>query len=123
MIVGIGVDIIEIERIAEAIDRNENFISKVFSVREREYMQGKKNMAHHAAGMFAAKEAVAKALGTGIRGFSMADVEVVRDEFGKPQVILQGGAKEIAAGFGEYRIRLSISHSRDNAIAYVIIEV
>jgi len=123
VIVGIGVDIIEINRIAEAMERNQNFASKIFSVRERQYMKDKKNKAQHAAGMFAAKEAVSKALGTGIRGFSMTDIEVVRDERGKPNVVLQGGAQKIAASFGDYRIHLSISHNKENAIAYVIIEV
>lgn len=123
MIVGIGVDIIEIKRIEEALERNQSFISKVFSIRERQYMEDKKNRAQHAAGMFAAKEAVGKALGTGIRGFSMIDIEVVRDEIGKPNVVLHGGADKIAAQFGDYRIHLSISHNRDNAIAYVTIEV
>lgn len=123
MIVGIGVDIIEIKRIEEAMERNHNFAAKVFTLKERQYMQDKKTIAQHAAGMFAAKEAVSKALGTGIRGFSMGDIEVVRDELGKPNVILQGAAHQIAANFGEYRIHLSISHSKDNAVAYVLIEV
>jgi holo-[acyl-carrier protein] synthase len=123
VIVGVGVDIIEINRIAEAMERNQNFLSKVFTLKERQYMEGKKNMAQHAAGMFAAKEAVAKALGTGVRGFSMADIEIVRDEMGKPSVLLQAAAAELASKFGDYSIHLSISHSKDNAIAYVIIEV
>lgn len=122
MIIGIGVDIIEIDRIENAINRNENFLCKVFTEAEVDYMKGKKSMLQHAAGMFSAKEAVSKALGTGISGFTLKDIEVVRDSKGKPDVVLQGGAKVIAESYGAYKIHLSISHGRDNAVAYAILE-
>ena len=123
MIIGVGVDIIEIDRIETAINRNESFISKVFCDAEIEYMKDKKSMLQHAAGMFCAKEAVSKALGTGIRGFSMKDIEIGRDENGKPFVTLQGGARAIAEGYGNYKVHLSISHGRDNAVAYAVLEL
>ena len=123
MIIGVGVDIIEIDRIEAAIGRNESFINKVFSDSEIAYMKDKKSMLQHAAGMFCAKEAVSKALGTGISGFSLKDIEVGRDEKGKPQIMLHGGARSIAEAYGDYKIHLSISHGRDNAVAYAVLEL
>lgn len=123
MIVGVGVDIVEIDRISKALNKNGNFISKTFTENEQEYMRGKKSMDQHAAGMFAAKEAVAKALGTGFRGFFLKDIEVIRDDKGKPSIILHNGAKDIAQQLGAYIIHLSISHEKSNAIAYAVLEV
>ncbi len=123
MIVGVGVDIVEIDRISKALSKNGNFISKTFTENEQEYMSGKKSMDQHAAGMFAAKEAVAKALGTGFRGFFLKDIEVIRDDKGKPSIILHNGAEDIAQQLGAYIIHLSISHEKSNAIAYAVLEV
>jgi holo-[acyl-carrier protein] synthase len=123
VIVGVGIDIIEIDRIETAINRNDNFVSKVFCEAEIEYMKGKKAVFQHAAGMFSAKEAVSKALGTGISGFTLKDIEIQREKNGKPFVTLRGGAKKIAENFGSYKIHLSISHGRDNAVAYAVLEV
>ncbi|WP_139903866.1 holo-ACP synthase [Clostridium thermarum] len=123
MIAGVGIDIIEIDRIEAAIKKNNNFINKVFCDSEIEYIVGKKVGAQHAAGMFSAKEAVSKALGTGISGFSLKDIEINRDDKGKPFVKLRGGAKDIAESFGAYKIHLSISHGRDNAVAYAVLEI
>ncbi|MDP4088998.1 MAG: holo-ACP synthase [Bacillota bacterium] len=123
MIKGVGVDIVEIDRIDEAIKRNESFVEKAFCDGEFNYMKGKRSMLQHAAGMFAAKEAVSKALGTGFRGFFLRDVEVRREDNGKPYVVLHNGARELAESFGDYTIHLSISHGRDNAVAYAVLEV
>lgn len=123
MVAGIGVDIIEIDRVEAALKKNDNFLVKVFCKSEIDYMINKKSMLQHAAGMFAAKEAVSKALGSGISGFSLRDIEVRRDQRGKPYVILHNGAKDLAEGFGSYRFHLSISHGRDNAVAYALLEV
>ncbi|MCR3760558.1 holo-ACP synthase [Clostridium felsineum] len=123
MIKGVGVDIIEIERIKRAIDRNNNFIEKLFSDKEKEYITDKKIMAQYIAGRFSAKEAVSKALGTGFRGFGFKDIEIHKDKLGKPIVILNGRAKAIAEDIGDYQIELSISHDRDKAIAYAVMEV
>lgn len=88
MIIGIGVDIIEIERVRQAIQNNKNFLSKLFTERELDYFINRNMNSEVIAGNFAAKEAVSKALGTGIRGFSFKDIEILRNELGKPEVIL-----------------------------------
>jgi holo-[acyl-carrier protein] synthase len=123
MIVGIGVDIVEIRRISEAIHRNNKFLEKVFTELEIIYLKDRRLQPQYAAGRFAAKEAVAKALGTGFRGFGLQDIEIDRTELGKPCVNLRGKAKEIAESFGAYKLHLSISHSEDNAVAYAVLEV
>lgn len=123
MIVGVGVDIIEISRIKDALDKNSLFLEKVYTHNEIEYLKSRNFRPEYAAGRFAAKEAIGKALGTGIFQFSMKDIEIDRNANGKPVVVLRGKAKQVAQKFGEYKINLSISHSRENAIAYAIIEV
>lgn len=123
MIAGIGVDIVEISRISEALHRNNKFLEKVFTELEIKYLQDRKLQPQFAAGRFAAKEAVSKALGTGFRGFGFRDIEIDRTELGKPTVNLKGKAKEIAESFGRYKLHLSISHGQDNAVAYAVLEV
>ena len=122
MVIGIGVDIVEIKRIKEAVDRNDNFIEKLFSKEEIEYFQSRNMRPEYIAGRFAAKEAVSKALGTGFRGFGMKDIVIDRTTLGKPIVVLRGKAKLLAQKSGNCSFHLSISHSQDNAIAYVIME-
>ena len=118
MIFGIGCDLIEIERIDKADKR---FLEKHFTKSERELFEMKKQPQTIAAN-FAAKEAFSKALGTGVRGFSLIDVEVLRDDMGKPYINLYNGAKELCkkAGIGE--IFVSLSHSKELAMAYVVLE-
>ncbi|MHC6181145.1 holo-ACP synthase [Clostridium sp. JNZ X4-2] len=123
MIFGIGVDIVEIRRIKEAIGKHENFIDRVFSKNEIEYLKNRNLRPEFVAGRFAAKEAVVKAMGTGFRGFDLKEVEIDRAASGKPSVILKGKAKLMANKCGTYKIHLSISHGVDNAIAYAIMEV
>ncbi|MHC1719979.1 MAG: holo-ACP synthase [Clostridiaceae bacterium] len=123
MIAGIGVDIIEIIRIENAIKKNERFMEKMFNPQEQAYLASRNARPEYIAGRFAAKEAVAKALGTGFVGFGYRDIEIVRAESGKPEVILKDKADEIASRLGDYRIQLSISHSRGSAIAFAILEV
>jgi holo-[acyl-carrier protein] synthase len=122
MIVGVGVDIVEIRRITEAIERNNNFLEKLFTDKEMEYFKSKKMRAEYVAGRFAAKEAVAKALGTGIRGFGFKDIEIDRNELGKPLVVLKDKARLIAEEYGNYNIHVSISHGEDSAVAYAVLE-
>ncbi len=112
-IYGIGNDIVEISRIKEAVEKNSRFKEKVYSVREIEYLESKPGYASH-AGRFAAKEAVSKALGTGVRGFGLKDIEIVNDELGKPYVNLLG---ELAEKNRNLHIYITISHSRDYATA------
>lgn len=123
MIAGIGTDIVEIGRIEKAIEKNEKFMDKVFSSSEREYLKSRKMRPEYVAGRFAAKEAVSKALGTGFVGFGFTDVEIVRAASGKPEVVLKEKADIVARGFGEYKIHLSITHGRDSAVAFAVLEV
>lgn len=123
MIVGIGTDIIEIRRIKEAVEKNPNFIDKLFTKNEQIYLKSRNMRTEYIAGRFAAKEAVVKALGTGFSGFEFKDVEIDRTASGKPIVVLKGKARLTAQKFGDYRFHLSISHGTDNAIAYAVLEV
>lgn len=120
MIIGIGTDIIEIDRIEQAINKNKGFINKVFTVNEINMFKEKNMRSEVIAGNFAAKEAISKAIGTGFRGFSFIDIEVLRDELGKPIVYLSKNMDNIIDG--EYRINISISHDRTSAIAFAILE-
>lgn len=122
MIMGIGTDIVEIDRIDNAVKRTNKFIDKVFTYREKEYFKRKNFRAEVMAGNFAAKEAVSKALGTGFRGFGLLDIEVLRDDKGKPIVILSDKIYEMLS-LNNFNIHISISHSRENAIAYAVMEV
>lgn len=122
MIVGIGCDIIEIERIARAI-KSESFIRRVFTAEEAAYCQrrGQQAAASFAA-RFAAKEAVLKALGTGLREGSLQEIAVDNDGLGKPLVQLSGHFAMLSRQLGVKNIQISLSHSRDFAVAYVIME-
>ncbi|MGV1060218.1 holo-ACP synthase [Clostridium perfringens] len=126
MIIGIGVDIIEIERVRQAIQNNKNFLSKLFTEKEIDYFISRNMNSEVIAGNFAAKEAVSKALGTGIRGFSFKDIEILRNELGKPEVILHSGARlignKLIGNNNSLRIHLSISHNNSSAIAYSVLE-
>ncbi|MEG0772770.1 holo-ACP synthase [Clostridium sp.] len=123
MIIGVGVDIIEIRRIKAALEKSNAFLQKVFTSSEIEYLKGRNLRPEYVAGRFAAKEAVSKALGTGFRGFEFKDIIIESTTLGKPIVVLKGKAKLIAKKEGEYNIHLSISHGEDNAIAYAVLEV
>lgn len=109
----LGTDIIEIDRIRDSI-ADAHFLSRVFSESERAYLAAKTDPAPCAAGMFAAKEAFAKAVGTGFRGFAPADISVEHTDAGAPFYRLQGGAALAAEG---WRFTLSISHCRTFAVA------
>ncbi|RRD40616.1 holo-[acyl-carrier-protein] synthase [Leptotrichia sp. OH3620_COT-345] len=117
-IYGIGTDIIEIERIKKAINSTPSFRRKVYTLKEIEHIEKKKNPYASYAGRFAAKEAISKALGTGVRGFSLNDVEILNDELGKPCVTLYNRIKEAAKIL---KIQISISHSREYAVSTVVI--
>lgn len=123
MIVGIGVDIVEIRRIEAAMNRTSGFLEKIFTDSELEHLKSRNLRSEYIAGRFAAKEAVAKALGTGFRSFNFKDIIVENTTLGKPIVTLNGNADLIAKKMGDYNLQLSISHGEDNAIAYAILEV
>lgn len=126
MIVGIGVDIIEIERVEKAIKNTKSFLDKIFTEKEKEYFYSRGMNSEVIAGNFASKEAISKALGTGIRGFSFMDIEILRDELGKPIVFLHNDAKvignKLVGDNSLLKIHLSISHNKSNAIAYAMLE-
>lgn len=123
MIVGIGTDIVEMDRIKKILEINKDgFLNKIFTDEELKFLEERNMRTEFVAGRYAAKEAVSKALGTGIRGFSFKDIQVFNDDLGKPYVVLTGGADEIRMRLESGKIHLSISHGRDNAIAYAILE-
>jgi holo-[acyl-carrier protein] synthase len=124
LIVGLGVDIAEVERVKGAIERHgEVFLRRVYTAREREYCERFKNKFERYAGRFAAKEAAMKALGTGWgRGVRWVDVEVVREKGGRPTIALAGEAKNVAERLGVKYIALSITHTETQAFAEVIFE-
>ncbi|HHY47831.1 MAG TPA: holo-ACP synthase [Firmicutes bacterium] len=118
MVTGVGVDMIEVSRIAELWERKgERLAGRIFTSREIEASRGRHESL---AGRFAAKEAVAKAFGTGVRGFSWNEVEIVEDENGRPLVVLSGRARDIASRLGIDRVLVSITHLADLACAVAI---
>ncbi|HET7840018.1 MAG TPA: holo-ACP synthase [Terriglobia bacterium] len=124
MIVGTGVDIVETQRIEEAMGRHGNrFTKRLFTPGEIEYCEGFKNRAERYAARFAAKEAAFKALGTGWRaGVRWLDVEVTHLASGKPELRLTGQAGELAATMRVARALVTLSHSDRYAVAQVIFE-
>lgn len=119
MIVGIGSDLIDVERIERAIGR-ERFLERVYTEGERERIRQRGPQT--AAGLFAAKEAVAKALGSGFRGFFADAIEITHDELDRPMCTLHGGALERLSAIGGARIHISISHAAGLAQAFAVIE-
>ena len=124
MIVGLGVDIAEIDRIEAAIARHgRHFIERIFTPDEITYCESYRARFERYAGRFAAKEATMKALGTGWRqGVRWVDIEVVRPRGSRPSIVLHGAAKEHAERLGVKNISLSITHSGNTALAQVIFE-
>jgi len=125
LVIGLGTDLIEIERIAHSVERyGEAFLRRIFTAGEIEYCQRKKkNSAESLAARFAAKEAGAKALGTGIsRGVSWLEFEVRRLPGQRPELYLSGRAEEVAKALGIRRLSLSLAHTRGLSIAVVMAE-
>ncbi|HEY9006253.1 MAG TPA: holo-ACP synthase [Ohtaekwangia sp.] len=123
MIVGTGIDIIEVERVEERVSRNNGFTEKVFAAAEIAFCEGKKNKAEHYAVRFAAKEAFLKATGKGLlAGHDLHEIEVVADDLGKPGIILHGNFREQAVLNNWNKIHVSLSHVKEMACAVVIIE-
>lgn len=119
---GIGIDIVEVARIADAIERHgEPFLARLFTADERSYCESRKPAARHYAARFAAKEAVSKALGTGIgANAGWIDIEVVHDSHGAPKIRLDGAARDFAREQGIHEILISLSHAHDYAAANAI---
>lgn len=121
MIVGIGNDIIEIERIEKAISK-EGFKNKVYTQRELENIEKRGDRVETYAGIFSAKEAISKAIGTGVREFSLTDLEILNDDLGKPYVVVSERLDKIIKSKKEnYQIEISISHSKKYATAIAVI--
>ncbi|HYN86648.1 MAG TPA: holo-ACP synthase [Pyrinomonadaceae bacterium] len=124
MIVSIGIDIIEVARVRQAVERTPRFRARVFTERERAYCDARgAASAQHYAARFAAKEAAFKALGTGWgEGVGWHEAEVVRSEAGEPAILLTGRALEIFRARGATHAHLSISHTNEHAVAQVVLE-
>jgi holo-[acyl-carrier protein] synthase len=124
MIVGTGIDIVEVPRVAQAIERfGDRFLRRIYTPGEIEYCQSKRNAAERFAARFAAKEAALKAIGTGWKkGVAWTDVEVRREPGGRPTLSFSGVAASHAAALGMKRVSLSLSHTAEIATAQVILE-
>lgn len=122
MVLGIGIDVVQVERIRRWKEVP-GMYDRYFHPQEIETARqnGRRGVLSLAA-RFAAKEAFGKALGTGVEGFALRDVEVVNDPRGKPELRLHGNAPRALAAFGGRRVHVSLSHEDDNAIAMVVIE-
>ena len=124
MIVGSGIDLVEISRIHQSVKRfGQRFLNRVYTSAEQAYCLRKRNSAESLAARFAAKEAGAKALGTGIsRGVSWLEIEVVREPSGRPTIKFHGRAAEIAKVMGVAHVALSITHTATLSMASVVVE-
>jgi len=124
MIAGVGVDIVDVSRVAKLLERyGDRFLRRVFTDAETAYAMGGANRAERLAGRFAVKEAVMKALGTGkSQGILWRDVETVRGRMGKPVVHLHGHAVRWLKSLGGSHVHVSITHDGGKAVAFVILE-
>lgn len=120
MIIGVGTDMIEISRVAKAA--TESFLKKYFTDLEIARYQQLKNNSATIAADFAAKEAVAKAIGTGFRGFSLNEIELLRTAEGQPYIQTYGNCSKICSEKGIHQFHVSLSHSQQYATAFVVAE-
>jgi len=120
-ILGIGIDIIEIDRIEKVMERTPRFLERNFTEKEIEYFKANNLRSESIAGNFAAKEAISKAIGTGIRGFNLKDIEILRDDLGKPIVNTYNNLNDICIKYSVKEIKVSISHSENYAVANCLI--
>ena len=121
-ILGHGIDIIECPRLEKMLSHHgDRFLHRVFTQHEQDYCHKHKERTQHLAGRFAAKEAVLKALGTGMRGrMKWTDVQIANDDLGKPEIVLSGESAAVAERMGVTQVLVSISHTRQNATASAI---
>lgn len=121
-VLGIGIDLCEIERVDAALRRHgERFLERVCVPGEVRRPLGSRRIAEHVAGLFAAKEAAMKALGTGLRGVAFREVAVARERGGPPRLVLTGRARARADALGVVAAHLSITHGRRDAVAVVLL--
>lgn len=122
MILGIGVDSIEISRVARSINRRPGLLQRLFTPEEISQLpQGEKKFSRMAA-IFAAKEAVLKALGTGLAGHSWQNIQVLHNPAGRPEVCLQGKTLVMANCLGVKKVHISLTHDRQRAVAFCVME-
>ncbi len=123
MVIGIGVDIVEVGRIERVMGGSGSMVTRVFTPSEIEYCEERKNQAQHFAGRFAAKEAALKALGTGWgEGIRWKDVEIVSEDSGRPLLKLHGRALQLSEERGAQSTLVTITHAEAYAVAVVVIE-
>lgn len=124
MIVGTGIDITEVSRVRQLMERyGSRFLQRVFTESEIKYCSAKRNDAERFAARFAAKEAASKALGTGMRqGVSWKQIEVAHLPGGRPTLLFNGAAAATFARLGARQVALSLSHTAEHAIAQVVLE-
>ncbi len=124
MIIGVGTDIVEVARLAAGLERfGAAYAARILAPAERAAFSDSRRPAHHLAKRFAAKEALAKALGCGFRGdFGLRDIAVESDALGAPRFVLSGGAQHYAAQRGVARLHLSLTDERLYAVAFVVLE-
>ena len=119
-ILDIGTDIIEVDRIKNSLSKRGDFLKKIFTEREINMFEQKGNNPQTIAGNFAAKEAISKSLGLGIRGYNFKDIEILRNDLGKPIVKTYNNLNEICIQYSVVEIKVSISHSDSYAVASAI---
>jgi holo-[acyl-carrier protein] synthase len=123
VIFGIGTDIIDVKRVEKMLSKGKQYLEAVFTEKEINYCENKARKAEHYAARYAAKEAILKAVGTGWRGkLTYHDIEIINDNSGKPQVFVQGEVRNL---FDLNKIRttsISLSHTKETAIAFIILE-
>lgn len=119
VVVAIGADLVDIDRLREAMARQPGFAERVFSSEEREYCDRRRDPAERYAARFAAKEAVLKAIGTGLGGADFTDIEVIKEPNGKPELVITGRAAARAAELGIRRWLITMSHSDHLAQVFV----
>lgn len=118
-LVGVGTDIIEIDRVKQAVERGgRRFLERVFTPVEQEFCDARRDRFACYAARFAAKEAVLKAVGSGLAGCRWVDVEIGREKGGRPKVCLRGMAAEITKKSGIAEVLVSLSHNREHAVAF-----
>lgn len=122
-ILGIGIDIVEIERIENILKNKKRFLNKIFTDEEIKYFESKNFRSETIAGNFSAKEAISKAFGTGIKNFNFDDIEVLRDKDGKPIVKTYNNLRQMCIDYNVLEIQVSISHSENYAVANAMVIV
>lgn len=123
-VIGIGTDAVEIARVRAAVSRTPSLLGRLFTEREQAACRSHCGDLRFGglAARFAAKEAVAKALGTGLRGFGFRDIEVLPDDLGRPTVTLHARAQQVAADHGVDRVHVSLTHTDELAVAHALAE-